>query len=127
MAGSSVTFSPQEPLLPGQIVRRTAVAWVSDDSAGTASGTSTESFYGLLYGITTDPSATAPTDNYDVTISSAVSATMLGTNGNDRDTSTTEFASADPYPIPVYGPITVAIANAGNSKEGTIYLWTEAR
>jgi hypothetical protein len=131
-----MTFGAQAPLNPAQIMRKTAVTWVSDDTTGAVSGTSTETFSGLFYGITTDPGATAPTDNYDICVTDDTGLELLGGtagasstdgNGMNRDTANTEFAQASPYPIPVDGPLTITITGAGNSKVGTIYIWHESR
>lgn len=136
MAGSVMTFGDQGKVKPAQGMRRTAVTWTSDSSTGSVSGTSTEHFCGLFYGIVTDPGATAPTDDYDVCVTDDIGLELLGgtagsssTDGNgiDRDTANSEFAKADPYPIPVKGPLTITITNAGNSKTGTIYIYHETR
>ena len=131
-----MAFTAATPGKPLVAMRRVTVTWTSDDTTGAVSGTSTEEFSGLFWGITTDPGATAPTDAYDVCVTDETGLELLGGtagasstdgNGMNRDTTNTEFAQANPYPIPIDGPITVTITAAGNSKVGTIYMWVERR
>ena len=131
-----MAFGAATPGKPLRAMRRVTVTWTSDDTSGAVSGTSTEEYSGLFWGITTDPGATAPTDNYDVCVTDETGLELLGgtagstsTNGNgmNRDTTNTEFAQANPYPIPIDGPITLTLTACGNSKVGTIYLWVESR
>lgn len=131
-----MSFGDPNKVRQGLSMRRTAVTWTSDDTTGAVSGTSTYVFSGLFWGITTDPGATAPTDNYDVCVTDDLGVELLGGtagssstdgNGMNRDTSNSEFAQASPYPMPIDGTITLTLTNCGNSKQGTIYIWTEDR
>lgn len=105
--------------------------WTSDSG-----GAYTETVFmrGWLVKVVTDPGATAPTDNYDLTLIETLGgADALGGALNDRDTATTEI-----YPHPVSNPgvsvicylngyYTITIANAGNAKVGTIYWYVKNR
>ena len=122
MAGSSVTFTR---LHVGDMTR-VKIAWVSDDAAGTASGASTFAVRGIPVRFTTVPSGggTAPTDNYDITITDDLSVDILAGLGADRDTANTETRLQADGLIPVFSEtITFSVANAGNSKQGTAYLY----
>lgn len=129
-AGSSVTCT-RENLGTTDKLQKKAVtcAWVSDDSAGTASGIIYAATYDLkgwiLYSLETDPGATAPTDDYDVVINDANGLDMCAGNAANRDTSNTEMvacaSSTQPYSI-VRGNMTLSISAAGNSKIGTVVL-----
>lgn len=128
MAGSSMTFGELTPFEPARHLRRATITWVSDSATGAVSGTSTETYIGHFLGITTVPSGSAaPTTLYDITVKDQYGVDLLGGNAADRSATAGEWASASPYPHPVNGLITIAITNAGNSKEGTIYIDLETR
>lgn len=141
MAGSSMTFTYDQGVDGlGQRGRyqKVTVDWTSDASDGTCTGTS-KKIVGRLVKAITDPSATAPTDNYDIQITDEQSNDVLGgvqsTLGN-RDTANTEevyFLVKDAAGTPlaqsihpvVCDKLTVAITNAGNSKVGQLVLYVE--
>jgi len=105
------------------VTDKVTVAWTSDASGD---ATATLNLHGFLIKVITDPSATAPTDNYDLTLV-ADGIDMLGGLLADRDTANTEMV----YPVvtnastPIFlaGDHTFTIANAGNAKSGTVYLY----
>tara|TARA_Y100000310_G_scaffold317685_1_gene370830 strand:+ start:12806 stop:13168 length:363 start_codon:yes stop_codon:yes gene_type:complete len=98
-------------------------AWVSDAS-GDVSGTASSIVYdGKLLAVTTDPSATAPTDDYDVTVLDDNSMDVLLGAGSDRDTANTEYLLEANLGAVAKSKLTVTVANAGNAKEGTVYIW----
>lgn len=121
--------------LPGKI-RRITATWTSDGS-GDATATTRKIVGYLLKGVT-DPGATAPTDNYDITLTDDASANILSNCFDDladRDTANTETvhfnvssgAATDPggngsFPA-VCSTITIAVANAGDTKSGVLYLY----
>lgn len=77
-----------------------------------------------IYGITTDPGATAPTDNWDLTVENGDSVDILGGNGLNRDTANTEHAApASGFPMPFGDQLTVKVENAGAEKTLTVYLY----
>ena len=132
MAGSSMTFTYDNI---GEI-RKVIADWISDDATGAVSGTC-KKITGTLIKAVTDPSATAPTADYDIAITDELSVNVLGNcvdNLVDRHTSTTEevyllvsnLAATDPagnvHPI-VCDKLTFAVTNAGNSKAGQIVLY----
>lgn len=121
-------------------VRRITVTWTSDGS-GDASGTTNKIVGYLLKGVTVPDGVAAPTANYDITLTDDASADLLSgcfDNLVDRHTSNTETvhfnisssAATDPggsgsFPA-VCSAVTVTVANAGNTKAGTIYLYYAA-
>lgn len=121
MAGSSVTFTETRS---GSIKKIKAV-WVSDDSAGTASGTTEFAYDGKLELLTTVPAAAgaAPTDNYDVTLTDSDGVNVLAGGGNDRDTANTEQVLGTSLGAVASSKLTLSIAAAGNSKGGTVYVY----
>lgn len=127
MSGSVCTFA-KSPNAPNGRLTSVLITWTSDDSNGTVTGTSVFEVNGLVYGLTTNPGATAPTDNYDITITDEDGVDLLGGAAADRDTSNSEYVAAkdgggNVVPIPCGGPITFNGSNMGNSKIGTARLW----
>jgi hypothetical protein len=98
-------------------------AWTSDDAAGTAAGTTTSYYDGKIIWFVTDPGGTAPDDNYDITIVDGNSIDVLAGAGADRDTADTEYVAEASLGAVVASKLTLAVANAGNAKLGTIYLY----
>lgn len=113
-------------------IKTIKVAWTSDDSAGTFSATTKVISGALLVGIT-DPGATAPDDNYNVTIKDDEAIDVLGNCDDDlllRDTANSErvdfivATAAGGRPV-VNSTLTIAGAACGNSKLGQVIIhWT---
>lgn len=104
-------------------VKKIKAEWVSDDAAGTASGTTTQYYSGRFIGLITDPGAAAPSDNYTVTISDGDGIDLLlGSATGNRDTANTEFIKEADMAGVAASQLTFAVSGAGNSKTGTIYL-----
>lgn len=120
MAGATMTFT-ETTIGP---VRRIKAAWLSDDTTGAVSGTTTYGYNGKCELLTTVPSGggTAPTDNYDVAVTDADSVDVLAGAGANRDTANTEQVVASSLGAVATSKLTVAITNAGNAKAGTVYL-----
>lgn len=141
MAGSSMTFTYDngDDYTAGRgSIRKVIADWVSDDAAGTASGT-TSKIVGRLIKAVTDPGSTAPDANYDIAITDEEGVDVLtacqSTLAN-RHTSTTEevyFLVKDAAGTPlaqsvhpvVCDKLTVAVSAAGNSKTGQVILYYE--
>lgn len=141
MAGSSVTFTYDDGVdAAGRYggITKVIADWVSDDSAGTAAGT-TRKIVGQLVKVVTDPGSTAPSDNWDVIVTDEESVDVTAKCMNAalliaRDTANSEEtylylqeASATPvgigaFPV-VCDKLTISIANAGNSKTGQVILY----
>jgi len=73
-----------------------------------------------IYSLQTDPGATAPTDDYDLTVVDSTGVSVFGTGCNDRDTSNTEICSTDNDAYVQYnsGNLTITVAN--NSQAGAL-------
>lgn len=122
---------------PGRI-RKLTCEWTSDGS-GNASGTSPKVAGRLIRGVT-DPGSTAPSDNYDISITDESGADVLAvcqSGLSNRDTTNSEqvyflvldAAAGTPlaqsiHPV-VCGQLTVTIANAGDTKSGVLCLYLE--
>lgn len=73
-------------------VRRIQADCVGDAADGTIPATVLPSFEGRLLAITTNPGATQPTDNYDITLVDDEGADRLQGVAANRDTANTESA-----------------------------------
>lgn len=136
MAGSSMafTYDDGQDRTGGKAgVRKILIDWVSDSATGAVSGTTDKIVGELIKGVT-DPGAAAPTDDYDIAITDEEGANVLGNSIDDladRDTSNTETAyfnltngttGIGAFPV-VCDKLTVAVTNAGNSKNGQLIIY----
>ncbi len=127
MAGSACVVTHATAATNGRM-KTITFSWTSDDTTGAVTGSTTDTINGLVYGLKTNPGSTAPTDNYDITVTDADGLDVLGGVGADRDTANTEYAAAkdgagNVVPIPVSGVLTINVSNAGNSKVGVATLF----
>lgn len=131
MAGSSMTFTYEE--IAKDSIHKVIADWVSDSTAGTAEGTTTDrKIIGeLLKGVTVPGTSTVqPDDNYNVVIKDAEGINVLALSADDlllRDESNAEevyfnLSTNLTYPV-VAGELTISVAAAGNSNEGQIILY----
>ena len=106
-------------------LRRITVDWTSD---GSGDATQSVEVDGVIVRLITDPGATAPDPNYDVTVVDEFGLDLLDGQGANRHTSTTEAVSlaGGLTTTHVYheGTCTVTIANAGATTEGQVVLFT---
>ncbi len=77
---------------------------------------------GYLCSVVTNPSATAPTDNWDLTILDVDGVDILNGAGVDRDTTNSEMINLMAAPIPVSGLYTITGANMGSAKIADVVL-----
>lgn len=116
-------------------IRKVVCTWTTD-AAGAASGTS-KRISGALIKAVTDPAATAPTDDYDITITDEEGLNVLTpcqANVTNRDTANSEqvyFLVLDAAQTPlaqsvhpvVCDELTVTVANGGDTKSGQLILY----
>jgi len=76
----------------------------------------------FLNQIITNPGATAPADDYDLTLVDAHALDILGGAGANRDTANSELAIPAEYLL-VDTALTFTIANAGNAKDGVVVFY----
>ncbi len=144
MAGSVMTFTQDEghdyASRCGN-VKKMIAAWTSDASAGNVNtGNVTPKIVGRLVKVQTVPGAggVAPTNAYTVTIKDAAGidvfaacdTNITGSNTTAQETyalvnshANTAVATAT-HPV-VCDPLTIIIASAGNSKQGTVTIFYE--
>lgn len=119
-------------------IRKVLIDFLTDDTAGTAT-VATRKIVGELVKIVTDPGSAAPDANWDVLITDPEGVSVVGNCMNaatllTRHTTNTEEtylylkeASVTPigigsFPV-VCDVLTVALANAGNSKTAQVILY----
>lgn len=130
-AVGTVTVTKSTRVYDGDKVRVVKIVWTADASAATVPATDITGIHGYLMKVVTDPGATAPTDDYDITLkdkSDGLQDCMNGA-GSNRDTANSEVA----YPIGGTGTVpawcqadthTFALAgNSVNSATGTVWLY----
>lgn len=118
MAGTVVTTE----IVHGS-VKKITFAWTSDAS-GDVNGTATTHAYdGRLIAVTTDPGATAPTDNYDLELRDADGVDVLLGQGANRDTANTEYLLEATLGAVASSKLTLVITSAGSAKQGTVVVW----
>jgi hypothetical protein len=127
MAGTvTVTRAPLVST-SGATIEKVQIDWLSDASGN---ADATVNLFGFLLKAVTDPGSAAPTASYDITIVQHgidMAASLLA----DRHTTNSEIVygiaknASDIAPVPPFfaGDHTFTIANAGNAKNGTVYLY----
>lgn len=126
MAGTLTVTPIPKVTRYGKEINKIQVDWTSD-----ASGNADVSIelYGYLIKVITKPGASAPTALYDISLVSpdGTSCDELATLLNDRSATATEVKyttiSGSSVPVLLAGTYTFTVANAGNAKNGTCYLY----
>ena len=91
---------------------------------GSASDTTTYEYTGRVVFFITDPDGiSAPTDNYDITITDEDGVDILAGAGANRDTANTEYVLESSLGACGYDKLTINITNAGDTKKGKAYLY----
>lgn len=121
MAGSAMTFTE----ITHGTVKKIKAAWTSDDTTGAVSAQTTNPYSGRIMGAITVPGTggVEPSVNYDIAVNDGDSVDVaLGALANRHNTNT-EFVSEASMAGVAHDKLTIAITNAGNSKQGTLYLF----
>lgn len=99
------------------------IKWTWTSTAGGAADLITTCDYGAeVLALVTDPDATAPTDDYDITITDPEGYDVMQGAGANRDTANTETAVPTATSV-AFGPLTLNVTNAGNAKSGVAILY----
>ena len=96
---------------------------VADQTAAGQINKTTYKYTGEIVRLITDPGATAPSDNYDVSVLDDDGYDVLMGAGADRDTVTTEQQLASVLGVCINSQLRLNIANAGDAKTGTVILY----
>jgi len=121
MAAGSVTQSWTSPTL--------TFSWVGDVSGGGVPAEISElEFNAYVCLVVTNPGTTAPTDNYDITLTDEDGIDIMGGQLANRDTADSESAVPKIGTVygcrPIDGTITLNITNNSvNSATGTVKVW----
>lgn len=120
------------------LINRIEFAWVShtDGTVAISSADATGNsgpVNGTILRVTTNPGGTAPTDNYDVTLTDEDGVDVLAGRGADRDTANSETftpgvafsdgTTTSVVPVVVAGNLTLNVTNAGSGKQGSVILY----
>lgn len=104
------------------------IQWTWTAGTGAAEGTctkaTTESYYGQVIALVTDPDGTdAPSDNYTITITDADSYDVMqaATTAN-RSTSSTQSTVPTATSV-AFGTLTLNVSSAGSGKKGVATLY----
>ena len=124
MAGSAMVFTE----VTYAHIKKIKATWTSDSATGAVSGTTTNAFTGQIIGFICVPATggDAPTTLYDVVINNEDGRDILHGVGADRPVPLTDSGRIHPSLLLgscVGTTLTFSITNAGNSKQGTIYLY----
>jgi hypothetical protein len=122
MAAGTVTITEKD----WGSVKKITFAWVAGTAgdAGTAEGTTVNSYEGKLILLSTVPSVSAqPDDDYDITIADDDGVDLLAGNGADRDETNQEFVTEANMGAVAVSKLTFSVSGAGASNEGTAYLY----
>ena len=106
-------------------VKKIRASWTSGTvgEGGTASATTSFPYDGKIIGLTTDPGATAPTDDYDLVVTDAEGDDVLLGAGANRDTANTEHVAGTSLAGVAGSKLTFSITNAGDAKTGVAILY----
>ena len=83
-------------------------------------------YYGEVLALYTDPGATAPTDNYDITVTDEEGYDVMQGAGANRDTANNETAVPTAKSV-AFGKLTLNLANCGDAKQGVAILYVLGR
>jgi hypothetical protein len=104
-------------------LKKIAFAWTSS-AGGAADGSTSGAYNGVVERLVTVPSGSAaPTDDYDLTIVDEDGVDVLMGAGANRDAANTEQVLASSLGVVANDTLTVHVTNAGNAKQGTVYLY----
>lgn len=99
--------------------------WLSDDANGTASGTTTNAYSGILHRVVffPDPAATQPTNQYDVVLNDADGYDVLAGAGADLSNTLTVHKLQSVLGSVKADKLTLGVSNAGNVKGGVVTVY----
>ena len=117
-AGTVTSTSDKE--VGSSRVRLLQVSYTTDSGAGTFTCTTDNDVTGWILHVETDPGATAPDDNYSITLKNDNGRDIAGGNLSNRDTANAEDVVIEEYN---HGTLVIAVSSAGNSKTAEILIY----
>jgi len=116
-----------QTLQAGGSINVLQMVWTTDSSGNFTATDTAYPIEGYLMLVETDPSATAPTADYDIVLNDANGIDVMGGALGDRSATATELTmpllNGNYTMLPVPGTLTMDVTNAGNSKSGTIRIY----
>ena len=108
-------------------IKKITFSWLSENGGGDggkATKTTENVYNGEIVRLVTDPGATAPSDNYTVTLLDEDGTDVLmGAAVANRDDTNTEQVLASSLGCVANDKLTLSISGAGNAKIGTVYVY----
>lgn len=110
-------------------IKKISWTWVSHTDGAVATATANAQTSGVYSGeivrLVTVPAggASAPSDNYDVSILDEDGTDVLMGAGADRDTANTEQVLASSLGVVANDKLTLKVEHAGDTKGGTVHLY----
>jgi len=127
MAGSIVVTTVDK----GQSVTEYKLAWTSDASGDVSGADGQFSLMrGLVWAVKFVPGTggNQPTDLYDVKLNDADTVDLIVATGDNLSNSTSSRNIPHKNNLPMFfegGTVTLVVANAGNAKKGTVYIYMQ--
>ena len=91
--------------------------------AGTAEQATTNTYNGKMIWVVIDPGSTAPTADWDLTITDSDSLDVLQGGGADCSATVTEYIAKASLGAVCNSILTMNVTNAGDQKTGAVYLF----
>lgn len=104
-------------------IKTAAFGWVSNATGEASVDLSWEINGELLQAASIPSSASAPSDNYDVTLTDAYGVDVLHGNGANRDASSIETIASASLGVVANSTISISVTNAGSAKAGQFVIW----
>ena len=121
MANSVMSFT-ETKLISGS-VKKVKCVWLSDDANGTCVGNTSTYYDGQIIGAITIPGAGTPANSYDIAVYDSDSVDVALGSLFDRSNVTTQYINGSAMAGLASSVINVQVTNAGNAKNGTLYLY----
>lgn len=106
-------------------IKKVTFAWtILSSSSGGVSGTTSYAYNGEVHRLVTIPDgSSAPSANYDITVSDQDSTDILMAGGANRHSANTEQVNAASLGVVANDKLTLNVTNAGSSCAGTAIVY----
>jgi len=105
-------------------IKKIAYDWLTDASGDASATATTASFSGQILRVecVPDSGGTAPSDQYDITLTTADSIDVLYGQGANLSNASTVVIVSD-LGVIANDTLSLTVANGGNAKGGTVYVY----